>query len=111
MGQTNLKEKKFCQILINCPSRKESDKILDMLLEKRLVAGGLITHGPSRYHWKGKIEEHEYFTISAFSLFKNKQKIISEARRLHSDKTPVMVFIEIDGNKDFLKWIEDEVRL
>lgn len=101
---------RFCQVLINCPSREESDKVLDMLLEKRIVAGGLITHGPSRYHWKGKIEEKEYFTISAFSLAGNKKKIISEVRELNSDETPVIVFLEIDGNEDFLKWIEDEVR-
>jgi len=101
---------KFCQVLINCPSREESERILDSLLEKRLVAGGLITHGPSKYHWKGKIEEQEYFTISAFSLLGNKQKIISEVRELHSDETPVIVFIGIDGNEDFLKWIEDEVK-
>jgi len=50
-------KKKFCQTLINCPKREEANKILDALLEKRLVAGGLITHGPSKYHWKGKIEE------------------------------------------------------
>jgi len=101
---------KFCQVLINCPSREESEKVLDMLLERRLVAGGLITHGPSKYHWKGKVEEQEYFTISAFSLLENKQKIISGVRELHSDETPVIVFIEIDGNEDFLKWIEDEVK-
>ena len=102
---------KFCQVLINCVSKEEADKVLDILLEKRLIAGGLITHGPSRYHWKGKIDEHEYFTISAFSLQQNKQKIISEVRKLHSDETPVIAFLEIDGNEDFLKWIEDEVKV
>jgi uncharacterized protein involved in tolerance to divalent cations len=101
---------RFCQVLINCPSREESERILDSLLEKRMVAGGLITHGPSRYHWKGKIEEKEYFTISAFSLVESKKRIISEVRELNSDETPVIVFLKIDGNEDFLKWIEDEVR-
>ena len=94
--------------MINCPKREEANKILDVLLKKSLVAGGLITHGPSRYHWKGKIEEKEYFSISAFSLFKNKQKIIEEVRKLNSDETPVLVFLAIDGNDDFLKWIENE---
>ena len=101
-------EKVHCQILINCPKKEEADKLLDLLLGKRLIAGGLITHGPSRYHWKGRIEEQEYFTISAFSLFKNKQKIISEVRKINSDETPAIVFLDIDGNDDFLKWIEDE---
>jgi uncharacterized protein involved in tolerance to divalent cations len=101
-------KEKFCQILINCPKIEEANKILDVLLEKRLVAGGLITHGPSRYHWKGKIEEQEYYIISTFSLFRNKQKIISEVRKLNSDETPAIVFLNIDGNDDFLKWIDDE---
>ncbi len=101
---------KFCQILINCPSKEESNKILDILLEKRLVAGGLITHGPSRYHWEGKIEEKEYYSISTFSLFANKEKIIRETRKIHSDETPVIVFLDIEGNEDFLKWIEAEVK-
>ena len=103
-------EKKFCQVLINCPSKEEAEKIQNMLLEKRLIAGGLITHGPSAYHWKGRIEEHEYFTITAFSLFKKKEKIISDVRKMHSDETPAIVFVEIDANEDFLKWIKDEVR-
>ena len=102
---------KFCQVLVNCPSEGGSGKVLDMLLEKRMVAGGLVTHGPSKYHWKGKIEEKEYFTISTFSLLENKQKIISEVRKLNSDETPVIVFLEIDGNEDFLKWIEEEVKI
>jgi uncharacterized protein involved in tolerance to divalent cations len=102
---------KFCQVLINCPSEGEAKNILDTFLKRRLVAGGLITHGPSRYHWKGKIEEKEYHTMSAFSLFKNKQKIISGVRKLNSDETPVIVFLDIDGNEDFLKWIESEVKV
>jgi uncharacterized protein involved in tolerance to divalent cations len=49
--------------------------------------------------------------MSAFSLFKNKQKIISGVRKLNSDETPVIVFLDIDGNEDFLKWIESEVKV
>jgi periplasmic divalent cation tolerance protein len=90
---------------------EEAEKIMDTLLEMRLIAGGLITHGPSHYHWKGKIDKHEYYIISAFTLLENKDRIIEETRKMHSDKTPAIVFVEIEGNDDFLKWIEDEVKL
>jgi uncharacterized protein involved in tolerance to divalent cations len=100
----------FCQVLISATSKEEADKILDNLLKGRLVAGGLITKGPSRYFWKGKIEEKDYFNISAFSLIKNKKKIIVEVEKTHSDETPIIAFTEIDGNEKFLRWIENEVK-
>jgi uncharacterized protein involved in tolerance to divalent cations len=101
---------KFCQVLISATSKKEADNILDNLLKRKLVAGGLIIKGPSRYFWKGKIEEKYYFNISAFSLLKNKEHIISEVEKIHSDETPIIVFTEIDGNEKFLMWIEKEIK-
>jgi uncharacterized protein involved in tolerance to divalent cations len=103
-------KKEFCQILISANSKSEADRVMDKLLEKRLVAGGLIIKGPSRYFWNNKIEEKEYFNVSAFSLMKNKSKIISEVEKIHSDETPIIAFIEIDGNQKFLDWIEKEVK-
>ena len=58
----------------------------------------------------GKIEEKYYFNISAFSLLKNKEHIISEVEKIHSDETPIIVFTEIDGNEKFLMWIEKEIK-
>ena len=110
MKGSNLKRKTFCQVLISATTKNEADRIIDKLLGKRLIAGGLITKGPSRYFWEGKVEEKEYFNISAFSLMKNKKSIISEVEKIHLDKAPIIAFIKIDGNDRFLKWIEKEVK-
>ncbi len=40
---------------------------------------------------------------------RNKEKIISEVRKVHSDECPIVAFFKIDGNEDFLKWIEESV--
>jgi uncharacterized protein involved in tolerance to divalent cations len=48
---------RWLSVLINCPKREEAKKILDLLLEKRIVAGGLTTHGPSRYFLKWIADE------------------------------------------------------
>jgi len=106
----NHKRKTFCQVLISATTKNEVDRIIDKLLGKKLIAGALITSGPSRYFWKGKIEEKSYFNISAFSLMENKKSIISEVEKIHSDKAPIIAFIKIDGNDKFLKWIENEIR-
>lgn len=110
MTSSNPKRKIFCQLLISATSKNEADRIIDRLLKKRLIAGSLITKGPSRYFWKGEIEEKDYFNVSAFSLMKNKESIIFEVEKIHSDKAPIIVFIKIDGNDKFLRWIKKEVK-
>jgi len=101
--------KVVCQVLVSATSREEANKISDSLVLKKLAAGSLIVAGPSRYWWQGKIVEKEYFNISLFSLLKNKNKIIAEVKKLHSDKCPIIVFTKIDGNKEFLDWVKESV--
>jgi len=101
--------KDFCRILISATSKKEADKISDTLVKKRLIAGSLMIKGPSRYWWKGKIVERIYYNVQGFTLVKNKPKIISEVKKIHRDKCPIIAFIKIDGNREFLKWIENSV--
>ena len=103
-------KKEFYYILISATSKEEADKISDSLVTKKLVAGTLITKGPSKYWWENKVVEREYYNINASSLAKNKDKIISEVKKLHSDKCPIIMFFEMDGNEEFLNWIKESVK-
>lgn len=100
----------FCQVIISATSKEEANNISDSLVMKKLIAGSLIIKGPSRYWWDGKIVEKEYFNVQAFSLMKNKDKIIDDVKKIHSDKCPIIPFLNIDGNKEFLNWIKEFVR-
>jgi len=102
-------ENEFCQVIISATTKQEADKISDSLVNKKLIAGSLILNGPSRYWWEGKIVEKEYYNIQAFSLIKNKEEIIKEVKKIHSDKCPIIAFTKIDGNKDFLDWIKNSI--
>lgn len=81
-------QEEFCSVLINAINQEEANKISDALVKGKLVAGSLITNGPSRYWWEGEIIEKEYYNIQAFSLMKNKSRIITEVKKIHSDKCP-----------------------
>ena len=48
-----------CQVIISATNRDEANRISDHLTENKLVAGTMITSGPSRYWWQGKIVERE----------------------------------------------------
>ena len=100
---------KFCQITISATSKDEANNISDALVKQRLIAGSLIIKGASRYWWNNEIVEKDYHNVQAFSLFEKKDKIISEVRKIHSDKCPIVAFSEIDGNSDFLHWIEESI--
>lgn len=97
------------QVFISAPNKEQADKILDALLKKHLVAGGLITNGPSRYWWRGEIEEAIYFNISTFSKKSYKQDIINVVKGISSDEAPMIWFVNIDGNTEFLEWIESGI--
>jgi periplasmic divalent cation tolerance protein len=96
--------------VISATSKEEAEKICDQLLEEKLLAGTLIIDGDSRYHWKGEIVNETYYNIHAYTLQKHKQEIIEKVKQIHSDETPIIEYMEIDGNQDFLEWIEETVR-
>ncbi|EKD43513.1 MAG: hypothetical protein ACD_72C00244G0003 [uncultured bacterium] len=98
---------KYCRVRISATSEEEANKISRTLVEKKLVAGTMIYSGNSHYWWKERIEEKIYWNIGAFSVLEHKDTIINEVRKLHSDVCPIIAFNEIDGNKDFLQWIDD----
>ncbi|MBI2640999.1 divalent cation tolerance protein CutA [Candidatus Roizmanbacteria bacterium] len=58
---------KYFQVFISAEDRKQADRILDSLLEKKLVAGGMLLSGPSKFWWKGKITNMSYSNISTFT--------------------------------------------
>ncbi|MFH1294803.1 MAG: divalent cation tolerance protein CutA [Candidatus Aenigmatarchaeota archaeon] len=99
----------FCNLQINAPTREEIEKIADMLIRKKLMAGCLIIKAPSKYWWDGKIVNRDYYHIRGFSMMEKKNEIIREVKKLHSDKCPVIAFINVDGNEEFLNWIKEYV--
>jgi len=102
-------EKEYCQVLISATSKEEANNISDNLVKNKLIAGSLIIKGPSRYWWEDQIVEREYHNIQAFSLMKNKERIIIEVKKTHNDECPIIAFFEMDGNQDFLDWIKESV--
>jgi uncharacterized protein involved in tolerance to divalent cations len=103
--------KKYYQAWISATSREEAEKILELLLAKHLVAGGLITQGFSHHWWQGKIDREPYWQISTFTIKKHCQLIIQAVKSISRDETPVVAFHRIDqGNSDFFHWIKENTK-
>ena len=99
-------------VMITCSSKREANKVKKVLLEKRLAACvNIIPKVDSSFWWKGKIDS----SLEVLLLAKTKKKmlkgIITLVKKIHSYEVPEIIALPIvGGNKDYLNWIEKEVR-
>lgn len=102
---------KYIMITTTFDNKNDADKIIKLLLEKRLVSCCQLNNITSSYHWKGNIEHTEEFLLQMKSkkeLFKEIEKVILEN---HSYETPQLIAYDIvDGYKGYLDWIEEETK-
>lgn len=96
----------YLQACISAKNKSQAEAILDSLLQKKLVAGGLITNGPSRFWWKGKIVNSNYYNISVFTKDIHKQAIIDDVKTTSTEDTPLVWFTEIETNEEMYRWID-----
>ena len=67
-----------------CDKEEISNKIIDTLLEKRLVSGSQVTKVHSKYWWNNKLEECDEYKLefrTKESLF---NKIENEIKKIHN---------------------------
>ena len=102
---------KYIIVTTLCNKEEIANKIIDTLLEKRLVAGCQIMKVHSKYWWNNKLEECDEYKLefrTKGSLF---SEIENEIKKIHDYETAEISYIEIcDTNKDFLNWIDIETK-
>ncbi|MGN1379408.1 MAG: divalent-cation tolerance protein CutA [Bacilli bacterium] len=102
---------KYIMITTTFDNEAEANKIIELLLEKRLVSCCQLRNITSSYHWKGKIEHTDEFLLQMKSkkeLFKEIEQVILNN---HSYEIPQIVAYDISlGYQDYLNWIEDETK-
>ncbi len=101
---------KYYQVYISAESREQADTILNSLLDKKLVAGGLISNALARFWWKGKITDMDYYNISVFTVGKHKKSIIEDVKRTSIEEVPMVWFVNFEGNNELLKWIDEALK-
>lgn len=101
--------KKYLQVVISAENKRQADDILNALLRKKLVTGGLILSAPARFLWKGKIIDMDYYNLTSFTLEKHQQAIIDEVKNVSIEEVPMISFTHFEGNKELFRWIDKTV--
>ncbi len=101
----------YIMITTTFDSKDEADKLMDLLLQQRLVSCCQLSNITSSYHWKGEIEKTEEFLLQMKTkkeLYKEIEKVILDN---HSYEVPQLVAYDIvEGYSEYLKWIKNETK-
>lgn len=98
-------------VFVTCPPQVGYD-LLKQLVEERLVAGGNIISGVhSIYHWNNEICEKPEEILLMETAASKVDIMIARIKTLHPYKIPKIVSFEPDESlPDYLKWVRVETR-
>lgn len=101
----------FIVVLTSTPDENEALRIVQLLLEMKLIACGKILAGAvSRYWWQETIEEAREWVILLKTRQGRFQAIQDAIHRVHSYHVPELIALPIvDGAPSYLKWLRDAV--
>ncbi len=98
----------YYEVKISAENQDQADKILNSLLEKKLVTGGQFISAPARFLWKGKVQDMDYVTITSYTTDRHKNAVMDDVRKTTSEEVPMMTFILPDDmNQELRNWIDE----
>ena len=99
-------------VYITAPSRAEALRIARALVKDRLAASANVLGGArSVYWWRGKMAEADEAVMVVKTRAGLVGKLIRRVKSLHSYTCPAIMALPIlNGNPDYLKWIEAVTR-
>ena len=101
----------YCLVTTTFDNFDDANKVRDLLMDKRLIASGGIIPMDSKCFWKGDIEHTSEFYLQMLTKKCFFSEIVKEIEKVHSYETcGVLMYDIVQGNVDFLKWIDDETK-
>lgn len=101
-------------VFITCKDKKEAEKIGLVLLKKKLaVCLVIIPKVVSAYFWPlrtGKIEKNNEALLFLKTLPQKFALIEREVKKIHSYAVPFIASVKCGVNKEYLKWLEAELK-
>lgn len=102
---------KYIIVTTLCNKEEIANKITDILLEKRLVAGSQMSKVYSKYWWNNQLEECDEYKLE----FRTKESLFNEIKdeinKIHDyEIAEISSFEIVNANIEFLKWIDDNTK-
>ncbi|MBM3120400.1 MAG: divalent-cation tolerance protein CutA [Chloroflexi bacterium] len=106
-----MKETGKVVIFVTTSSEEEARKVAELLLGQRKAACiNIVPRVDSSFWWQGKLDSDRESLLIIKTKASLLQKVIALVKEVHSYSVPEIIALPvIDGNQDYLKWIDDEV--
>jgi len=101
----------YVQVITTTTSRTDAEKIVEVLVEKRLAGCAQII-GPvsSMYWWEGRMERATEWLCLIKTSKTTYKDLESTIRKIHPYKVPeILAMPIIAGNKDYLSWLDSVI--
>ena len=102
---------KYIIVTTLCDEEEIANKLIDVLLEKRLVAGTQVSKVNSKYWWNNKLEECNEYKLEYRTKESKFNEIENEIKKIHNYEVAEISSCEIKhASKEFLNWIDTNVK-
>lgn len=102
---------KYIIVTTLCDNEEIANKIIDTLLEKKLVAGSQVNKVHSKYWWNNKLEECDEYKLEFRTKESKFSEIKNEIKEIHDYEVAEISYYEIkSASKEFLEWIDKNVK-
>jgi len=99
------------RIALSLKEKGQAQKILEHLLEERLIAGGTVIAADAMHWLGGRIQTEERLVVSAYTTTGKLPLIRGRLEALYGDHAPlVSQFVMNDEKKSVTGWIERNTR-
>ena len=101
---------KYIIVTTLCNKEEIANKIIDTLLEKKLIVGSQVIKVHSKYWWNNKLEECDEYKLE----FRTKETIFNEIeneiKQIHDYEVAEISYYEIkNASKEFFDWIDKNI--
>jgi periplasmic divalent cation tolerance protein len=97
-------------VYMTAGDRQEAERVGQALIEAKLAACVNIVDGmQSMFWWQGKVDKDSETVVIAKTKVGLVTQLTEKVKAVHSYDCPCVVAVPIiDGNPEFLQWIQDE---
>ncbi len=98
----------FVVVLVTTVDRVEAEKIVQALLDEKLIAcANIVNPVTSFFQWRGKIDCSQECLVVMKSRLDLFEQLVKVVKGLHSYELPEVIAVPIlAGSSDFLAWIK-----
>lgn len=100
-----------CQVTTTFPDQATAERVATLLVEERMAACAQVL-GPvsSTYRWQGRLERATEWYCHLKTTAARLPALQARIRELHPYEVPEIIAVPIlQGDSDYLKWIEETV--